>query len=49
MPAEALNLNEHSDAKWLTKETLESVKWLPADLVLLEKISEKLYSIASSE
>lgn len=45
----SLNLNEHSDAAWLTKETLDSVKWLPADLVLLEKISKKLYSIASSE
>ena len=49
LESESLNLNEHSDAAWLTKETLESVKWLPADLVLLEKISEKLYSIASSE
>ena len=49
LESESLNLNEHSDAAWLTKETLESVKWLPADLVLLKKISEKLYSIASSE
>ena len=42
LESEALNLNEHSDAAWLTKETLESVKWLPADLVLLEKIAERL-------
>ena len=49
LESESLNLNEHSDAAWLTKETLESVQWLPADLVLLEKISKKLYSIASSE
>lgn len=49
LESESLNLNEHSDSAWLTKETLDSVKWLPADLILLEKISEKLYSIASSE
>ena len=49
LESESLNLNEHSDSAWLTKETLDSVKWLPADLILLEKISKKLYSIASSE
>ena len=42
LESESLNLNEHSDSAWLTKETLESVKWLPADLVLLENIAEKL-------
>ena len=42
LESESLNLNEHSDAAWLTKDTLESVKWLPADLVLLENIAEKL-------
>ncbi len=33
-----LVLKEHEDAKWLTKETLGSVEWLPADLGLVEKI-----------
>ena len=42
LESESLNLNEHSDSAWLTKETLESVQWLPADLVLLENIAEKL-------
>lgn len=42
LESESLNLNEHSDSAWLTKDTLESVKWLPADLVLLENIAEKL-------
>ena len=42
LESESLNLNEHSDAAWLTKDTLESVKWLPADLVLLEKIAERI-------
>lgn len=42
LESESLNLNEHSDAAWLTKETLGSVQWLPADLALLEKIGERL-------
>lgn len=35
---EALHLNEHEAAKWLTKEDWESVKWLPADLEVIEKL-----------
>ena len=38
---EALHLNEHEAAKWLTKEDLDSVKWLPADLEVIEKIHDK--------
>ncbi len=37
-----LVLKEHEAAKWLTKETLDSVKWLPADLGLIEKIKKYL-------
>lgn len=33
-----LVLKEHEDAKWLTKETLDSVEWLPADEGLVEKL-----------
>ena len=33
-----LVLREHEAARWLTKEQLESVDWLPADLGLVEKI-----------
>ena len=28
---EALHLNEHEAARWLAKDELESVEWLPAD------------------
>jgi 8-oxo-dGTP diphosphatase len=38
---EALNLNEHEAARWLTKDELNSVKWLPADLLVIEKMKEK--------
>lgn len=35
-------LKEAEDAKWLTKETLDSVDWLPADIALIEQIREEL-------
>ena len=35
-----LVLLEAQDARWLTKDELDSVKWLPADLGLVERISE---------
>ena len=37
-----LKLLEHEAAKWLTKETLRSVDWLPADYLILDKIEEIL-------
>ena len=38
----SLTLNEALQARWLTKEELFSVKWLPADLAILEKIKANL-------
>ena len=35
---EALHLNEHEAAKWLTKDELDGVKWLPADLEVIEEV-----------
>lgn len=37
-----LELKEHEAAKWLTKDTLHSVEWLPADVEVIEKIREML-------
>ena len=37
-----LKLFEHEAAKWLNKETLRSVDWLPADQLILDKIEEIL-------
>ena len=36
--SEGLHLNEHEAAKWLTMEQINSVKWLPADVMVVEKI-----------
>ncbi|MDY4743484.1 MAG: (deoxy)nucleoside triphosphate pyrophosphohydrolase [Lachnospira sp.] len=33
-----LVLKEHEAAKWLMKDELESVEWLPADITLIDKI-----------
>lgn len=37
-----LILKEAEEAKWLAKDQLEEVKWLPADLELVEIIRERL-------
>ena len=37
-----LVLKEHEAAKWLSKDELNSVEWLPADVTLIEKIREGL-------
>jgi len=36
---EALHLNEHEAARWLTKDELDSVKWLPADAHLITDLN----------
>lgn len=40
-----LILKEHQAAKWLKKEELNSVDWLPADLGLICKIAERMEQI----
>ena len=38
----SLHLNEHEAARWLAKEELDGVRWLPADLQLLPLIAGEL-------
>ena len=38
---EALHLNEHEAAKWLTKDDLNSVKWLPADMLVIDALKNR--------
>ena len=37
-----LELLEHENSRWLTKETLKSVNWLPADELILDKVEDLL-------
>ena len=37
-----LVLKEAAEARWLTREELDSVKWLPADLELIDKIRKAM-------
>ena len=37
-----LELKEAEAAKWLTKDQLESVTWLPADITLIDKIRQHM-------
>ena len=41
---EALHLNEHEAARWLANDELDSVKWLPADREVIEKIKMRSLS-----
>lgn len=46
--SESLHLKEHEAAIWLDLQNLRSLKWLPADEGLLEKIAECLPSHATA-
>lgn len=35
-----LQLNAHNDAKWTTLEELDKLKWVPADILVIEKLKE---------
>ena len=37
-----LVLNEHEDARWLKKDELSKVDWLPADITLVDKIRKSM-------
>lgn len=43
LESESFHLNEHEASAWLINDTLKSVQWLPADYILLDKISNYLY------
>ena len=42
LAGEALHLNEHEAARWLSARDLHSVNWLPADEMLLPLIEKEL-------
>ena len=37
-----LVLKEAEDAKWLDVETIDSVKWLPADITLIDEVKKRM-------
>ncbi len=37
-----LVLKEAEDARWLDVETIDSVKWLPADITLIDEIRKRM-------
>ena len=44
---EALHLNEHEAARWQAKDELGSVDWLPADVIVVDKI-RRMYESATA-
>ena len=49
LTGEALHLNEHEAARWLDKDDIHSVNWLPADEILLPIIIEELESTENQQ
>ena len=37
---ETLHLNEHEAARWLSRNELDTVKWLPADLAVIKELKQ---------
>lgn len=35
-----LHLNAHNDAKWVTLEELDNLKWVPADVLVVKKLKK---------
>ena len=44
LTSEALHLNEHEAARWLSRDELDSVRWLPADVKVVEALRGKMAS-----
>ena len=42
LKSDSIQLKEHKASAWLSKDQVGSVRWLPADLILLEKIAEHI-------
>ena len=42
LKSQALHLNEHEAARWLDKNSIHQVKWLPADEEILPLITHEL-------
>ena len=37
-----LVLKEHEDSKWIKKEEIDTLNWLPADLIIIDKVKERM-------
>lgn len=44
-----LVLKEHEAAKWLTKEELDSVEWLPADVTLVNDVRRQMHTFVQTK
>ena len=37
-----LVLKEHEDSKWIKKEEIDTLNWLPADIIIIDKVKEMM-------
>lgn len=40
--SETLHLNEHADARWIPIPELDNVKWLPADIEVVDELKKNI-------
>lgn len=40
--SDGYELTEHEDARWLGADDIDSVKWLPSDIEIVERLKERL-------
>jgi len=40
---ECIELLEHSDARWLDRNSIDSVEWIPADIAAVDYIKENIF------
>ena len=41
--SEEITLTEHEAARWLAADELDSVKWLPSDVAIVEKLKREVF------
>ena len=49
LQTEALHLNEHEAAMWLSADELDRVKWLPADKVVVDQLRNRMTALSSND
>lgn len=42
LQSETLHMNEHTDARWISETELDCLKWLPADIYIVDELKKNI-------
>ncbi len=42
LQSETLHMNEHADARWISGTELDCMKWLPADIYIVDELKKNI-------